>query len=1222
MIFSDGERLALRFSGAEYSADNEYLPAYTFTAELTPGQKVTSVHLENGLYEPLTSEEAAIIRSTDLPEEPEVRWLEGTGAGKPMVSITIIPLRKNSLTGFTEKLLAAGITIETTGQAEHKSAQDYTYHSVLENGIWHKIAVDHDGIYRISYQFLSSIGMNPAAIDPSTIQLYGLPGGLLPENPGDPRYDDLQELAIMVVDGGDGHFDQNDYILFYGQGPERPYLNLDRDAVMRKIHPYSDYTYYFITAGQQQGKRIATVGSAQSTPAEVVSDFTEFIHYEPETYNLIKSGREWFGDKFDLYNQYEWSYNLPGKITGQIRLSASVAARSDMTSSFTFYVNNQSALTLTVPSTSSSSQYSDYARVKTGSADVALNGNSLTLKLYYNKPLNSSTGWLDYFNINYQRDLSFDGGFLQFNDLRHNSGQTLEYEITKANQNMKVWQVTDPLNVRQREYTLNGTTATFRVSDTDSEVFVLSDGTSYSEPAPAGTIANQNLHGLEDVDYVIVSHPAFADQAERLAQFHRDTDDMSVVVVTPAQIYNEFSSGAQDVSAIRDFMKMLYDRRDPQLNPLYLLLFGDASFDYKERAPDNTNFVPTWTTTESLNPISSYIKDDFFVLLDGAGDLFLDAGVGRFPVHTYDQAVSMVDKTIHYATPTPAVMGDWRNIICLVADDEDGNLHLGDAEEIADTVESIMPGINIDKIYFDSYPQVSTPSGERYPDANFDLNQRINRGALIVNYIGHGGEGGLAHERVVQIADINSWDNYDNMPVFVTATCEFSRFDDPTRTSAGELVALNPNGSGVALFTTTRATYAGANMQLTKHLYSYALQKEDGHYPRMGDVLRLSKNATGNVENKSKFSLLGDPALHFAFPANTVATLSMTNSKAQAIDTIKALLQVTVSGEILDAEGNKMDNFNGTLYPTVYDKPTVRTTLGNDPASYPTEFELQNNILYKGKVDVLNGLWSFTFIAPKDLAYQYGFGKISYYARNDSVDCTGYYTDVVIGGYNEDAGADYAGPELKLYLNDRLFENGGITDENPVLLADVFDESGINTVGNGIGHDLRAILDGSESFVLNDFYESNLNDYKSGSITHPFYNLAEGHHQVSVRVWDSYNNSTVATLDFLVVSGSEPALDDLMNYPNPFSDYTTFKIRHNQAGEELNIRVEVYSSTGQLVKRLTHLTTTDGYTYLSPRWNGISDDGQQLEGLYLYRVVVETKDGKKSDATSKLVIIR
>jgi len=838
-------------------------------------------------------------------------------------------------------------------------------------------------------------------------------------------------------------------------------------------------------------------------------------------------------------------------------------------------------------------------------------------------------GYLNYFTLNVKRKLKFDGGQLGFSDVSSISDTLVtKYTMTGGGQNVKIWDVTDPLNAKGINAAFSGNQMTWAMENNNLKKFVVFDGSSFYQVELAGEVQNQNLHGNSaDYDFLIIAHPAFLNQANRLAQHHRDFDNMQVLVTSLPDIYNEFSSGKQDVTAIRDYVKMFYDRAEMGNEPKYLLLFGDGSYDYKDRIPENSNFVPVWESVTSMNEVASYATDDFFGFLDDVpNDSMLDIGIGRFVVSNEAQAKIAVDKTIHYAVNTDVVMNDWRNIACLVADDEDGNLHLNDSEELFAIIDTTDKTMNVEKIYLDAFPQISTPSGERYPDAQFAINDRIERGTLVFNYVGHGGELGLAHERIMNIADIDSWTNYDNLTVFITATCEFSRFDDPERVSAGERVFLNPNGGAVALYSTTRATYAGGNKKVNQNFFRYLLEKDaNGGHMRMGEIMRLTKNQSNTGENGKKFLILGDPALHFAFPKERVVTISINNILVEeTTDTIKALSEVTISGELQDQQGNKLSGFDGYLFPIVFDKPSHFVTLGNDPSSYPRDFFIQKNALYKGKVSVKNGEWTFMFMAPKDIAYQYGFGKLSFYAKNDNTDAAGFYVDVVVGGYNQNAEPDLVGPTIQMYMNDESFVNNGITDENPILLAYLWDDFGINTVGSGIGHDILATLDGEKtSYVLNDYYESELDDYQSGKIHYPFYNLSIGRHTLNLKVWDIHNNSASADLEFIVANSESMAIEELINYPNPFHTSTTFSFEHNQQDSNLEIIIQVFSLQGNLVKTISDIYFSEGYKYKSVEWDGTNDGGTKLlSGMYVYKVLVKNSIGSFTEATSKLVIIR
>ncbi|HSW68044.1 MAG TPA: type IX secretion system sortase PorU, partial [Bacteroidales bacterium] len=621
--------------------------------------------------------------------------------------------------------------------------------------------------------------------------------------------------------------------------------------------------------------------------------------------------------------------------------------------------------------------------------------------------------------------------------------------------------------------------------------------------------------------------------------------------------------------------------------------------------------------------------DDFFGYLeDHEGTALtddLDIGIGRLTVTTPEQAEAVVDKIIRYSTVSTANLGEWRNVICFVADDEDGNLHINQAERLVDVVSELRPEMNIDKIFIDAHQQVFTPGGQRYPDVNADINSRISRGALIMNYTGHGGVNGWALERILERSDINSWRNIDHLPLFITATCEFAYYDDPNLLSAGELVLLNPKGGGIALFTTTRPTFAGPNFTLNRRIFEAIFSDIEPDLLRLGDIIRIAKSNISDMGNARKFILIGDPALKLAIPRYRVFTTHFNNSEVTfASDTLRALSMVTINGYVGDRNGQILSDFNGVVIPTVLDKAVQMTTNANDGGEkFP--FQLQQNILYRGKSSVVNGAFSFSFIVPRDIAYHYGPGRISYYAFGSLGDAHGSTHDLFVGGFNENVNTDLEGPVIELYINDRNFRHGGITGENPVLFAVVSDESGINTSGSGIGHDITAILnDEPENVrVLNRYYTADLNTFQRGTIEFPFFNLPDGQHMLRLKVWDVHNNSSEAITEFVVASSATMALQQVLNAPNPFRDYTRFYLEHNMGGEEIEVDVQIFSFDGRLLKRLNQTLIPHGFRSEIATWDGHDNAGNPLEaGVYIYRVLVKNNSGQLETASNKLVIIR
>jgi len=1233
----------LSFQGAIYDFKYGKLPMYYQRVPLPiPNFKISS-KIVNAEYIEFTTEEESILQDAYLIKaEATTETKLTTEDRKTFADIFILPIRKNETTGKFEKLvsfeLEISLEIDETKTAFTK-AKTYRSSSVLSTGNIYKLNVTNTGIHKITYDDLVNMGIDVSSIDPRNIRIYGNGKGMLPELNSAFKYDDLFENAIYVQGESDGVFNPGDYILFYALSPVDWSYDPTEKRFEHKLHSYSDVNCYFLTTDHGPGKRIDAQNSSTDTPTQTITTFNDYTFHELDLVNLINSGSEWFGESFDLQTDYSFDFNFSNIVPGsKVRLKTSLAARSFYSSTFNVTANGNSLL-VTVPAVPTS-YTSDYARASTDTLSFDAGSSAINIDVKYNKPSNNSLGWLNYIQINAMRNLSFTGTQMSFRNVSSvGAGNISEFVINNANSALRVWDVTNPFVPKYQNFNFSNNTINFSIQTDTLKEFIAFDGQSFYAPQFAGKIPNQNLHGLGQYDFIIVTHPSFAGEAQRLATEHYNVNNLSSVVVTTDQVYNEFSSGVKDATAIRNFVKMFYDRAtNASEMPKYLLLFGNGSYDNKNRISNNNNFIPTYQSGNSLQPTASYVTDDYFGLLDGTegqnSDGGLDVGIGRFPVKTAAEAKIAVDKSIMYLTKHNLMpdtqsgqcsafsgsisnYGDWRNVICFVADDEDGNLHISQAESLAGIVDTTDKRFNIDKIYLDAYLQQTDAGGQRYPEVNDAISNRVEKGALIINWTGHGGEEGWAHERVLTIDQINAFKNKYNLPVFVTATCEFSRFDNPAKTSAGELLFLNSNGGGIALFTTTRLAFANVNFSLNKSFYSYALTKINNEYPSLGDLMKLTKNSIGNVSSARNFVLLGDPALKMVYPEFNVVTTSFP-------DTMKAMSKVTISGYVADNNGNVINDFNGTVYPTVFDKPSYINTLANDPESSVFTFKLQKNVLFKGKASVVNGYFSFDFIVPRDIAYTYNKGKISYYAEDGTRDAKGYFDNFIIGGFNENYTPDDKGPEIELYINDKSFVFGGITDENPILLAIITDSSGINTTGNGIGHDLTTILDkNNKVIILNDFYESELNSYQKGKVIYPFYNLSLGLHNLTLKVWDVQNNSSEAYIEFYVTDSEELAIKNLLNYPNPFRDKTSFVFEHNQTCNELTVEIQIFSMSGQLVKTIDSQILSSGFKTEPIEWDGTNNMGAKLNsGLYLYKLFVKNCNGLSAEKTEKLILLK
>jgi hypothetical protein len=801
-----------------------------------------------------------------------------------------------------------------------------------------------------------------------------------------------------------------------------------------------------------------------------------------------------------------------------------------------------------------------------------------------------------------------------------------------------IWDVTNPEAAKIIPYERSGENITFKqTTDTLKTVVAFLSANAKIPVIKSSQVPNQDLHASAPADMIILTHPLFLPYAERLAEFHKKNSGLKSLVVTPDQSYNEFSGGIPDIAAIRNFLRMKFINQKGTTNPLkYLLLFGDGSFDNKTLLPGNTNFIPTYQTQNSNIVISSFTSDDFFGLLeDGEGEESgtEDIGIGRLTVSDTAEARTAVSKIESYLDPS--TQGDWKNVVCLTADDEDGNTHMSDAEGLADLIEENAPWVNVDKIYFDAYNQITTSTGQFYPEVTQAINERINDGSLIFNYIGHGNETSLGHERVVTPETIGQWKNISRLPLFITATCEFSRFDDITvnsvtstiseKNSSGENILLDQKGGAIALMSTTRLVYSAPNYELNRNIIAVAFERDAlGNALRMGDIIRIAKNRSGSNTNKRNFLLLGDPSVRLSWPWHgKVVTDSINEVHAgELADTLKALSVISVAGHIEDNTGNNFSDFNGVVAPQVFGKQSEVQTLAND-GGQKMKFRIQDKILFSGKIRAENGRFRFTFIVPRDIDYIYGQGKISYYASDENGDMNGSFSDIVVGGFSNVNINDSEGPVIRLFLNDTLFRSGGMTDQNPRLLALIGDKGGINTAGTGIGHDIMCWLDNdrNSSFILNNYFENDFGSYSKGRIIYDFSGLTAGNHSLTLKAWDNYNNSGEESINFHVDDGDKFILKNLLNYPNPFFDVTNISAEHNRPDEFFDITVTIFNMNGEVIRMIKSSTQATGYQLAPVEWNGnISAGGKAGRGIYPYRVTVRSSKGETATISGRMII--
>jgi Peptidase family C25 len=1164
-----------------------------------------------------------------------------------------------------------------------RSQRTYKASSVLASGTWYKISVSAPGVYKIDVPFLKSLGINTNDLSSASIHLFGNGGAMLPEPcNGTPRIDDLLEDGIDIEDGGDGVFSGADYLLFYAPGPQQ----WVKDSLTRQFshvkNLYTNTSFYFLEIGALPtgpAKRVANL-HYPAAPNTLVTSYNERFFHELDTINFLSSGKQWYGEEFasipGASTTWTFPVTLPNLDSSQpLSLTASCMARSiGIGSRFNTAVNNTAVSELDIPAVTDG-EYDVFGKTAQSSAPFHAGGSNLSVGFDFTPGGYNAQGWLDWFELSGRGFLTMNGlSQLLFRDWNSvGNGNVGAFSIQAAGPSTKVWDITDPSTPVNMAGALSGTTFSFANDCSILHEYVAFStatisGAPFLTPVALGPVADQNLHQASRPDLLIITDPTLVSQAQRLAQFHLQLNQFKTQVVTCAEVYNEFAGGNPDPVALRDYVKMFYDRSggDSTKRPRYLLLFGTGSFDYQNRIIGNINLVPAYESAVSLDPLNTYTSDDFYGFLADNEDInainainLLYISVGRIPARNPADAAAVVDKILNYAEPK--TQGPWRNELTLIADDGDQNLHFNDAEAFAATLATTAPIYNLDKIYLDAYTEEVTPAGGRYPLVNQAITNQVYSGTLVWNYTGHGSNSRLSNEDILDQTVINGFNNPDKLPLFITATCDFAPYDNPLIQSIGANLLIRPTTGAIALMTTTRLVFAFSNEPMNDNYLQIAFQpRSDGSYYSLGDAERLAKNYTYQTQtdavNNRKFTLLGDPALTLAFPRYKVMTTAINGTSLLAnpppIDTLKALNTCSISGMVTDNIGDLLRGFNGTLYATVFDKPRTVSTLANSAGSIKADFQVQDNVLYKGKVQVSQGKFTFSFVVPKDINYQYGKGKISYYANSGgftgpgagtggsppaggstgpgaapplspNVDANGAFTGFLVGGSGN--GTSYTkGPSIQAYLNDEKFVDGGITNQTPILILRLEDSVGINVTGLGIGHDITAILDNNTQnpFVLNSFYQADLNTYKKGTVRFPLPAMQDGEHSLLIRAWDAANNSGQTTLSFRVIQSSQFTLTHVLNYPNPFSTHTTFWFEHNRPMEDLQVMVQIMTVSGKVVKSIRRTINSPGDRSSEIEWDGRDDYGAKIgKGVYVYRLRVRASDGSDAEVFQTLYIL-
>ncbi|TAH26569.1 MAG: hypothetical protein EAZ07_03690 [Cytophagales bacterium] len=1254
-LFKGTEQALLTLDNAYYLESENGMPCVLISSS------AEQIALNKETYIPLTQEELGYIDTSLIQSNAKLIRYQGTLNKRPAFIHYVLPFRKNEKNNSIEKLTSYEYRslkpIANRSNLARKSSLNsitgfFANNSVLASGDWYKLSISSSttntgsGIYKLDHNFLASIGFPVNTIDPRKIRIHGNANAMLPFANAVDRADDLMENSIYVKGEEDGKFDKDDYILFYAKGPHQWIYNKSLNNFSLEKNIYSEEAFYFLTysISDDLGKRVKSFGKTLQSD-EIVNTSPTYEFFETDEFNLLSSGNKWYSNPVEA--PFNLSYNISGHVpSSPIALKCEVMTQARLQTNFRYQVNNEE-FRQNVNAYSFTSQYADKGRESKEIFTINnQSSSSLNIGISYNKSgNNTSRGFIDKIEIKYDRNIGLYGNQTNFYVLPStvNSIKKIVIASTIPEQSV-IWDITQPTNIEGVIPTTTSGSLSFSEDINTLKEYCIFSGANFATPRFAGKVNNQNLHGIVSgslPDMVIITVPSLIPAANRLKQHRKSHNNLEAKVVTTDQIYNEFSSGKQDLTAIRDFLRMLYKRGDSSDSTSLVLLFGAASYDYKNRIPNNTNIVPIFESAESLHNVDSYCSDDYIVLLDdNEGDweenvnqyISLDMGVGRLPVRNLEEAEGVVNKIIDYDL-NPSSKGKWRNKISFAADDtspgESPNTHALNSEVVSNRLMDLDNNLNIDKYFVDAFQQLISPGGEIAPELKIAYLRNLNQGNLITNFSGHGSEFLWCQEDIININDIDNLKNKFRLPFFITATCEFGRYEDPSKFSGALALILNSQGGAIGLLTSTRPVYATSNTNINRAYFQaqFPPSSRQRIYPNLGIAMMNTKNdrsAQSGINNRN-YALLGDPSLTLAFPKEEVVITKINGKRIglETTDTLKALRLVTIEGEI-QKNGQLQNNFIGSVNLSLFDKMKMVSSIGAPP-NRVMNYPLRNSLIYDGSVSVDSGKFKFNFVIPKDIDYNIGSAKFSFYAQSkDGRDAGGTDETIQLGKSASNIAIDNTPPSIRLFMDDTTFVNGGITNTNTKLVAKLFDENGINISSSGIGHQITGSLSSEDKiFVMNEFYTTVNNSYKQGMVEYPFNNLQPGKYSIFFKAWDTYNNSGTSSIDFIVASDEIFALQQVMNFPNPFYNTTNISFDHNRAGEDLELTIEISNVKGILVKTIRKDIPQAPTTISDINWEGSDNYQTRLSaGSYIYKIVVKSKkDNAKAFSVERMVLL-
>ncbi len=1103
-----------------------------------------------------------------------------------------------------------------------------TFNSVLSTGTWYRFETPTEGIYKITKAMLPTFGIDPNTVDPRTIKIYNNGGKALPENFNTPRPSDLQENAILYVGQDNGKFNDGDYILFYGRGTDFWDYDTSSKSIIRYHHPYSNKNYYWITSGGANGKRMQFQQSLSASNYYTQTSTKAFKDLQQDKINIGKTGREYMGDNFtSSITSRTYINKLDGRIDNTpINYIVSFVNSSQETVGLEVDDNSTKIINQSLSGWGSYEYSYGIPYTFNGTYSGIMPGNQSALKFIFTPTTPNSLGYLYYFEIYYQEMLQAVNDNLLF--FSKDTSSIIQYNLSGfSSSNIQVFNVTDYSNVKIiSNDEISGGDCSFQAQETSGHVskyFAVGSG-NYATPINPLQISNSNIHSIQPgAKFIIITDKTFADAAQRLQNYRENQAPVKIStdVVYMDQIYNEFSCGMVDPTALRDFIKYAYDNW--QIKPQYVLFFGKGDYDCKDVEGFHQNYVPTFESVESFDQIYSYNTDDYFTEVDG-NDQIVDLAYGRITVTDATDANNIVSKIIQYETGSDK--GSWRNLITLVSDDGwadadyEGPEHTAPNELLANTI--IPPSFDLQKLYMAAYPVVLTSVGRTIPDGNKAIDNAINNGTLILNYVGHGNDQQWAHEYIfVESTDFPLLHNKDYF--FLTAaTCDFGYYDRPNIQSAAEALLLMPNAGAIGTFSSSRAVYSYDNHQLMYQLFTNLLltPRDSSHLPiTVGKAVFMTKQTYNDV-NSQKYEILGDPTLRLLIPEYNATIDSIDGQNLTTNVQIKALSHVQINGEVRKPDNSPWTNFNGQGILTMYDsqRKVLLASIGNYPEI------VQGGVIFNGAVSVTNGKFSANFVVPKDISYENQNGKVLLYFYNSTSDGIGFTKNIIVGGTDTTAVNNNIGPSIQIFFDDTTYTNAELVNPNSTLIVKLSDNNGLNTTGTGVGHKLEGILNGQVNNPIDftNYFTGDLNaGGRSGEINYKLNNLDPGNYKLQVSAWDVFNNYSTKTTNFTVVNGQGLQIQDVYNYPDPFSGSTSFTFQQNLS-QPLDVTIRVYTVAGRLIRQIKDNYVNDKFVKIF--WDGRDQNGDVLaNGTYFYKILVKTVDGSYSKSVlGKMAIIR